>query len=58
MIQPILCIFQAIQPGRLNVDVLVSWIEVDVPDRCNIACLLVRDVDGLEEGWRDEAISL
>ena len=58
MIQPVLCILRTIQPSRLNVDVLVHWIEIEVCDCGNVASLLVCDADGFEVWWRDEAGNL
>jgi len=58
VIQPVLCILLAIQPSRLYVDIFVGWVKINVLDRCNVASLLVRDADGFEVWWCDEAVSL
>ena len=54
MIDPIPRVRFPIQCCILNVDVLISSIEVDVFDRCGFARLPALDVDAFEVGGNDE----
>lgn len=54
MRDPTPSVWFAVQRGILNVNVLVSRVEVDVPYRRLVASGRVGDINLGEEGWEDE----
>ena len=55
MLNPVSRIRHTIKRSRLNVDILVSRVEVDVPNRRCVARLTILDGDGFEE-WRYDEV--
>ena len=58
MVQPIPRVRLAVQPRGLDENLLVGWIEIDVPNRCGFARLGVGNLDAGKERGNDEVDAL